>query len=166
MASHDWSRFKLRIPIKASTSQIFDAWTTPAGLQSWFLRKAIFNSLNGEPRKENERIQPGDTYQWFWFGYNDDIVEPGTIITHNKKDHLQFTFGKAGNVAITIKEEQGDTLLILEQTEIPTDESSQINFYLGCSKGWLFYLTNLKSILEGGLDLRNKKVELKGVITA
>jgi hypothetical protein len=33
-------------------------------------------------------------------------------------------------------------------------------------KGWIFYMINLKSVLEGGLDMRNRKVELKNVLTA
>ena len=33
-------------------------------------------------------------------------------------------------------------------------------------EGWIFYLANLKSVLEGGLDLRNKRMEITNVITA
>jgi hypothetical protein len=37
---------------------------------------------------------------------------------------------------------------------------------VGCGEGWTFYLTNLKSILEGGVDLRNKEMKLKNVINS
>ena len=37
---------------------------------------------------------------------------------------------------------------------------------MGCLEGWTFYLTNLKSVIEGGLDLRNKNLDIKGVINA
>jgi hypothetical protein len=30
-----------------------------------------------------------------------------------------------------------------------------------CQLGWTFYLANLKSVIEGGVDLRNKNVDLK-----
>ena len=45
-------------------------------------------------------------------------------------------------------------------------ETEQQHFYIECGKGWTFYMTNLKSILEGGLDLRNKNINLKQVINA
>ena len=163
MANHDWSKFHLRIPIKAHPRKIFDALTTPAGLESWFLKNAIFKSADGKVRDKMERIAVGDSYEWYWHGWSDEVAEKGIILKFVNEESLQFKFGNAGNVTCTLKEEEGEILLILEQTEIPTDENVPHDriIYIGCSKGWLFYLTNLKSTLEGGLDLRNKKVELK-----
>lgn len=54
----------------------------------------------------------------------------------------------------------------LVQAKIPTDEISKVRLHLGCQNGWTFYLTNLKSIMEGGLDLRNKNVNIKRVVTS
>jgi len=54
----------------------------------------------------------------------------------------------------------------LWQENIPGDEDSKVNLHMGCTKGWTFYLTNLKSILEGGIDLRNKNISLKNVVNA
>ena len=42
------------------------------------------------------------------------------------------------------------------QKDIPTDDESKQGIRLGCHSGWSFYLVNLKSVYEGGLDLRNK----------
>jgi hypothetical protein len=39
-------------------------------------------------------------------------------------------------------------------------------FFIECGLGWTFYLANLKSILEGGLDLRNKNPEIQKMINA
>jgi hypothetical protein len=52
------------------------------------------------------------------------------------------------------------------QNNIPIEEDPKKNLYVGCGEGWLFYMTNLKSILEGGIDLRNKDESLKGVFNA
>ena len=93
-------------------------------------------------------------------------MERGTILTANGKDLLKFSFGKAGNVTVSIGTEGGLSLLRLEQEDIPVDEESRTNYHIGCTKGWLFYLANLKSIIEGGLDLRNKSLELKEVINS
>ncbi len=45
-------------------------------------------------------------------------------------------------------------------------EAEQRYFFIECGKGWTFYMTNLKSILEGGIDLRNKIESVKNVINA
>jgi len=166
MPNHDWTQFHLRIPIKAGAKAIYDAWTSQRGLESWFLRKAAFTAKNGVARDPDSTIDIDDTYEWLWHGWSDEMVERGTILQINGKDSLRFSFGKAGNVKINIDKENDETLIELTQYDIPTDEASHVNFYLGCNNGWLFYLTNLKSILEGGIDLRNRKEELKNVINS
>ena len=166
MQAHDWTQFQLRIPIKASKENIYAAWTSRKGLESWFLRQALFIKADGSEREPGDRIQIADKYEWLWFGWPDDVVERGVILQENSVDHLKFTFGKAGNVTITVKEDGGENILELLQDEIPTDERGIVTYHIGCTKGWLFYLTNLKSILEGGIDLRNRNIELTDVLNS
>jgi len=166
MPQHDWSRFQLRIPVKADKNAIFRSWTTPNGLTSWFLREANFIDLKGIERTGNSLIEKDDTYIWRWHGWNDDIKETGAVLEVTANESLEFTFGDAGIVNIKLTEASGDNIVELTQYNIPTDPASQVNYYVGCSKGWLFYLANLKSILEGGLDLRNRKVDLTNVINS
>ncbi len=163
---HDWGSFKLRLPVKADTASIYQAWTTRDNLENWFLRKAEFTKQDGNKRNRNSAVEVNDTYEWMWHGYGDDAMEKGKIMQANGKDFLQFSFGKAGNVSVAIKEEAGESMIEVLQDEIPTDEKGKVNYHLGCTKGWLFYLANLKSILEGGIDLRNKKMELTDVINS
>lgn len=40
------------------------------------------------------------------------------------------------------------------------------NLLVGCGEGWVFYLANLKSILEGGIDLRNKNDAIRNVLNS
>lgn len=166
MPNHDWSTFTQRVPVRATIQQLYDAWATQAGLERWFLRKAEFTQLDKTVRDRTSRVQQGDAYEWLWHGWSNDVVERGTVLEANGKDFFKFSFGKAGVVGVTIKTEQGFFLVELVQTSIPTDEDSKAYFHVGCTKGWVFYLTNLKSILEGGIDLRNKDVNLKNVVTA
>jgi uncharacterized protein YndB with AHSA1/START domain len=166
MQEHDWSSFQLRVPLASTRQRVYEAWTTQNGLESWFLRQAKFSAPDGKSRKRDESIAVNDSYEWLWHGWPDETIEKGQILQLNGKDFLQFSFGKAGNVGISIREEQGMIMLELLQDQIPTDEHSQVEFHVGCTKGWLFYLTNLKSILEGGIDLRNRNVQLKNVITS
>jgi len=166
MDNYDWSKFTQRIPVKADKQKIYDAWATPAGLEHWFLRSAKFKTAEGNAREQNQHVQAGDTYEWNWFGWSDDTSEHGKILEANGKDFFKFIFGKAGIVSVTIKTEENQTIVELVQEEIPTDEKSKVSFHLGCSTGWTFYLANLKSLYEGGLDLRNKNERVKRVVNA
>ena len=47
-----------------------------------------------------------------------------------------------------------------------SDVSEQRYFYIECGKGWTFYLANLKAVLQGGVDLRNKNVLIQKVVNA
>ncbi len=166
MQPHDWSRFTLRVPINSTKQTVYDAWSTQQGLESWFLRQASFTTAAGEPRSPSEKLQIADSYIWMWHGWSDEVTEKGVVLQENGEDLFKFSFGNAGNVTVTILEDEGQLVVELLQDEIPTDEHSMILYHIGCTKGWLFYLTNLKSILEGGIDMRNRNEALKDVINS
>jgi hypothetical protein len=161
-----WSKFKLRVNVKTLTEKAYRAWITSQQLESWFLRKAIFRDATGKKRASNDVIQKGDTYEWYWHGYPDSVVEKGKVLEANGKNIFSFTFSMGCPVTISIYEESDETIVELIESDLPTDESTALKHYVGDSRGWIFYLTNLKSVLEGAKDLRNKKMEIKNVITA
>ena len=166
MQSYNWNAFTKRVPIRAAIGAIYDAWTTEEGIESWFLRKAIFTGKNGEQRKETERIQSGDSYTWLWHGYDDTVVEKRQILDTNGTDLLRFSFSGGCIVTVRIRPEQGENICELTQDMGPAREDEKQFFYIECGKGWTFYLTNLKSVLEHGVDLRNRNVELQQVVNA
>lgn len=151
-----WNQFSRKALIQAPVPEVYDAWTSPAGLMKWFLRTAEFKSKDGEIRRTKEKIQVGDTYTWRWHGFAEQHAEQGVITKLNGRDHLQFRF--AGNclVDVQISHLKEGTLVEVVQSEIPEESDPEQNLYVNCLRGWTFYLLNLKSILEGGLDLRNK----------
>ena len=101
-------------------------------------------------------IQPGDTYKWHWHGYPDSVVEHGEILEANGRDKMSFRFGKAGIVTVDIKDiGNGESEMTITQTNIPTDDEGRAQYHVGCSTGWTFYRCNMKSILHGGVDIRN-----------
>ena len=65
-----------------------------------------------------------------------------------------------------IYDEKDEQIVELVQTDIPTDEKGKQNWHIGCKTGWTFYMANLKSMLEGGVDLRNRNEKIQNVITA
>lgn len=154
MENFDWTKFTRKIAIKSSISTLYNAWTTSSEIERWFLSNASYFDPNGKQLDSKTAVEKEATYEWRWFLYDD--VEKGKITEANGTDYLQFTF--AGNclVDIQLTQEDGYVLVELTQKNIPTDENSKRNIRLGCHTGWSFYLVNLKSVYEGGLDLRNK----------
>ena len=165
-ASYDWSRFVVRIAINEPADKLYHAWATREGMEYWFLRLSEYKKPDGTIRGNKEYVEKGDTYKWLWHGWPDDTVEHGTILDCNGKDFFKFSFGKAGNCAVTIKKEEGEMIVELVQDNIPTDEQGMHYWHLGCKTGWTFYLANLKSLYEGGIDLRNKNEKLQQVLNS
>lgn len=166
MSGYDWSRFHARIDVKADLNNVYAACTTQANLERWFLRTAEFTESGGEVRERTVAIQRGDHYRWLWHGYDDTTVERGVIEEANGRDSLRFTFAGSCLVSVNMTVEEGRTIVELRQENIPLDDVSRVNYHLGCLTGWTFYLANLKSILEGGIDLRNKNQNLRKVINS
>lgn len=163
---YDWTKFSARVNIKAEMQSIYDAWTKPENLEKWFLSKAEFSASDDAVRAKGDPVQKDDTYTWCWHGYSEDVTEKGKVLDTNGKDLFQFTFSGDCLVTVIIKEEAGENLVELWQENIPANEAGKIHYHLGCLKGWTFYLANLKSILEGGPDLRNKNEKLANMINA
>lgn len=163
---YNWRNFTKRIPVNASIETVYRAWTSQQALEQWFLRLAEFTKPDGKKRSADEQVEAGDSYKWLWFGYDDQAVELRQVIEANGRDKLQFIFSGGCIVTVLIKEEQGETICELSQHMPMEDEKRQCSFFIECGLGWTFYLANLKSVLEGGLDLRNKNIQLKEVISS
>ncbi|MEN9569674.1 MAG: hypothetical protein RL172_905 [Bacteroidota bacterium] len=165
-APYTWSHFVTRIAVNAPAEKLYRLWATRAGIEYWFLRMGEFTSPDGSLRAAGELVQKNDVYRWRWHGWSDEVTEEGAILQCNGSNQLQFSFGKAGNCTVSIKEELGYTMVELIQENIPDDELGKHYWHLGCKTGWTFYLANLKSLCEGGIDLRNKDERLQNVVNA
>jgi len=166
MPTHDWSRFTVRIDVNTPVEKLYKAWATRAGMEYWFLRLSEYKKPDGSLRSNDELVETGDSYKWLWHGWPDDTVEHGQVLDCNGKDFFKFSFGKAGNCSVRIYEEQNETIVELVQDEIPTDEHGMQYWHVGCKTGWTFYLANLKSLYEGGIDLRNKNERLQQMLNS
>ncbi len=161
-----WSEFRKRITIDAEPETIYNSFATQEGLESWFLRKAEFLTSDGRLRKRNELIQKGDQYFWLWHGHGDDVSEKREVLESNGRNFLQFKFSGDCKVSVSIKKASGENVLELIQENIEFHENPYRNLFVMCGEGWTFYLTNLKSIMEGGVDLRNKNKNIPNLINA
>lgn len=160
MTDNRWTTFKLTADFNTNVRNIYETWATPAGLESWFLRQADFFTIVGRQREKDEFISKEDTYSWYWHGFDDNAAENGQVLENNGSDLLRFTFTGGSIVTIDIQNKYGLTLVELTQENIPLEDDPAKNLYVQCQIGWTFYLTNLKSVIEGGKDLRNKRVDL------
>ena len=162
MKNFNWESFTQRIAVKSSISELYDAWTVSGKIEKWFLSEATFYDANGQALAPDQPVGQGGSYKWQWFLFDD--IEKGRITEANGTDFLQFTF--AGECIVDIHLAQVDDAVMVELTQknIPTDDKSKQGIRLGCASGWAFFLLNLKSVYEGGLDLRNKNESLKGML--
>jgi uncharacterized protein YndB with AHSA1/START domain len=163
--SNHWSEFKLRVNINAPIDKAYAAWATKEGLESWFLKKADLMA-GATQRQGADKAQKGDEYEFRWFGHPDRVSHKGKVIAADGKSQFTFTFSQDLPVSISLYRECDETIVELVETFDPTDEEVVRKHYLGNMKGWIFFMINLKSVLEGGLDLRNRKEQLKNVLTA
>ncbi|SRR5258708_25089810 len=161
----DFSQFKLRVNIKTSIENAYKAWATSSGFNSWFVGKMVFTDEKGVARSSDSLAQTNDEYTCFLNSHSDKVMVKGKVLKANGKNLFSFTFSKGCPVTISIYTEHDETIVELIESNLPTDEETIKKHYVGDSKGWIFYLTNQKSVLEGGLDLRNKNEAIKNVIT-
>ncbi|MBB6238553.1 uncharacterized protein YndB with AHSA1/START domain [Pedobacter sp. AK013] len=162
MENFDWTKFTIKIAVKAKLEDMYNAWTKTSEIEKWFLSEAEFSDENSVLIPKTQNTLKGDRYKWIWYLYDD--IENGTITEANGKDEFQFTFAGECLVDIKLREEFEYVIVELTQKNIPIDDNAKKNIRLGCHNGWSFYLVNLKSVYEGGLDLRNKDNRFKPML--
>lgn len=162
MKTFDWTIISKRIFINSDLESVYNSWTKSSELEKWFLKKSFFFASDGIQFLPSQNIQSNCNYEWSWFAQNHH--ESGTVKCVNGVDLIEFSF--AGNCLVQVQLSKIDNQILVEliQSEIPEDDDSKENIRLGCAFGWTFYLLNLKSVLEGGIDLRNKDTNLIGVV--
>ena len=158
MKDFDWTSFTKRIAIKSSLSEIYEAWTVASSLEKWFLERVVFQDSAGNLYESTKPAENGTRYDWYW--YLDATPMQGKILSTNGKDFFQFTFEGPSIVDVKLSTLDEYVIVELRHHDIPQDDNSRQHIRLGCSSGWAFYLHNLKSVYEGGIDLRNKDPKL------
>ena len=68
---------------------------------------------------------------------------------------MAFTFGDM-EAEVRIADVGDRTELILRQWSIPNTDEGRASGHLNCRSCWVFFLANLQSVLEQGVDLRDK----------
>lgn len=157
----DWTRFVTRIYVRGREADVYDFWTTEAGLTRWFLATVAFRPAGGAARAGDETAPVDDDFTWTWHG--SEFALEGRVLNAEPPSRFEFRFGTAGDVTVTLKQDGQWVLVEVAQSNIP-DTPEGRSWYVDCYGGWTFYLANLRSILEGGVDLRELDLKRQEVV--
>ena len=154
----NWTKFEKQVFIKAPGQDVFNAWAIPDEFIRWFIAEANYTKKGQGKRANTECIGPGDHYHWRW---HQDLEATGIICDVVPNEQIRFTFGKQSpesdvDVIVTVQVEEledGVTKLSLLQENM-ADTPYGRHYHLSCNLGWSFFMTNLKGLLEHGIDLR------------
>ena len=161
MDPEKWKSFTERIHIYAPMDSLYTAMATAEGLMGWCAMEVDFTDAEGNPLPSGQQATPGDRYQFRW---PKDIKEEGEFLEANGTDRVRFAFGEGIECTMDLEDAgDGSIIVTLVQTQDKGDEMN-LKIMLGYMEGWAFYVTNLKSVLEGGSDLRDYAHDTEGLI--
>jgi len=152
MDPEEYKQFVQIIYVEAPMDTVYASMTTAKGMSGWGSMEVSLTAADGTEVPAGEPALPGTTFRFIWHTGHD---ETGEFLEANGSDRLRYSFGNGIEVTITLEEvEDGTVKVKLVQTQDGSAEEN-LKILLGYKEGWGFYLTNMKSVLEGGLDLRD-----------
>ncbi|MEO8514553.1 MAG: SRPBCC domain-containing protein [Ignavibacteria bacterium] len=149
------------IYLNAPLSVVYKIIASPGGIEKWFMGKAVYTDISGKVRQTDAAAQKGDTFSWHWL--EKDLSITGKVLEADINENFSFTFGPTFEVTISVKEDNGRTLLTLSQKYTKGAEKNDFA-HLNCCTCWVFFLTNLKSVIEHGQDLRETLVNDESLV--
>ena len=153
--------FTHSIYLDKPVGEVFDLTAKCGGFTKWFIGEASYTSPEGEKRNPDEYAQREDTYEWKW--KTKDFTTKGIVLDVQENELFSFTFGSLFNVSINFKSDNGRTLFTLTQKY--NAGAAQNDFaHINCCVCWIFFMTNLKSVIENGIDLREMSVNNEELI--
>ena len=123
---YDWSRFEIVFYYDAKVEDVFRAWATAIGLESFFIERAVFHAANGTERDRGAIAESGDEYRWEW---RQPHATEGRFTESRTNERLSFTFGRM-EVSISFATYGGQTELHLVQSKIPVDADGLVMGHL------------------------------------
>ncbi len=148
----EWTRFRNWLVIEATPDRVFRAWATSGGMESFFVEAMQFRSVDGSLRGTDDIAKQGDTYAWRW---DSGRASAGSVLAVANGRTITYTFGDC-KFRIEVHPYKGGTLLELEQFDMANDEETRMHVHTNCRTAWAYFMTNLKAVLEHGIDVRDK----------
>ncbi len=160
--SKDFRDVRARVYLNAPMDRIYKAWATVAGLERWFPARARILSPEGRDLGREGLAEEGGRYSWTWA---DGTREDGTFIEADNSTKLKFTFGRDVIVTVLLAPTHNGVLVDVLQHAQRSD-AENLALALDHSNGWTFYLANLRATLEHGVDLRELRPDIDGLVNA
>lgn len=149
--AYDWSSFDLYFYYDAPLSKVWESWATPRGLCSFFIERCDARDERGEPLPESAELVAGGEYRWTW-RHQHELAGRIEAIEHERR--LAFTFGPM-RVDMEFVDTGAGIRVHLRQTGIGPTDADRVGGQLNCRSCWIFFMTNLVSVLKSGVDLRD-----------
>ena len=174
----DWHGFTQAIHVRAEPSALWRAVATCDGLERWFLARARAWTKDGREWPRDRVLEAGARMRMTWTvaGTPDarGVAVPAESSEDNDVESVEpplrirtgWYSGKGWiELRIVPHAHAGMTTVELEQRMHPTSDFKALeSAYVGCREGWAFFLTNLKSVLEHGIDLRDRAPDRAGLV--
>jgi uncharacterized protein YndB with AHSA1/START domain len=148
----DWTRFQLYVAIDATPDHIFRSWSTSQGMEGFFVEMMAIRDQDGRLLDPDEPVSRGCHYVWRW---DSGALVSGEFLDVLPGRELSFTFGES-KVRIRLQTQQTGTILELCQFDMKDTEQNRMHLYTNCRSAWVYFLTVLKTLLEHGIDGRDK----------
>ena len=139
--------FTGRIYVRAHTARVFEAWATGPGLTRWLLSSAEFRAPGEATGRPDAVARSGDDFRWTWQAAGRTVE--GRVLAADWPGKLELAFDPGGPCRVSLAAEGDGTVVELAHLGLD-DPAARLDW----STAWTFFLTNLKSVLEGGADLR------------
>lgn len=144
--------------MKAPREAVYAAFATAEGIRGWMVFESALLDPDGNERDPGEVARAGDRLRTGW---HTGLSGEGEVLEIRPGEMVRFTMDPGIVVEANIEPlEDGSVMVTLVQTHDLSDEEN-LALMLGFLPGWAFYLANLKSVMEGGRDLRNFTLPVK-----
>jgi uncharacterized protein YndB with AHSA1/START domain len=148
----DWTRFHLFITIDSTPDRIFQCWATSQGMEDFFVEMMAIRNGDGRMLDPDEPVSEGCRYVWRW---DSGALIAGEFLEVLPGRELIFSFGES-KVRIRLHPGEAGTVLELCQYDMEDTEQNRMHLHTNCRAAWVYFLTVLKTLLEHGVDGRDK----------
>ena len=148
----DWTLFNLWVVIDCDPGSVFQSWATSRGMESFFVDAMQMRAPDGALRDADEIVSEGDSYVWRW---DSGRIVQGEVLKVRQDREIAYTFGDC-KFRIIAHAYDGKTLLQLQQYDMEDTAENRMHLHTNCRSAWVYFMTNLKSVLEHETDVRDK----------
>lgn len=173
----DWLGFTQAVHVHASQAAVWRLISTCEGLERWFLTRAEAFTSDGRPWPRDRVLEPEQKLRLVWKTPGECDARGACVPTEVKEDDVVLAVEAPQRLRISWYQDRGwvDIRLLPRRDGRLTVELQQRmhhtrdfpfleRVYVGCRQGWTFFLANLKSVAEGGADLREQAPDRNDLI--